>query len=420
MRYMPRVVDDLLIRRLESSGAVVIEGAKACGKTETARRVAASSVLLDINMAARDAIAVDPMLVLAGDTPRLLDEWQVEPILWNLVRRVVDERQAAGQFVLTGSAVPNDDINRHTGAGRFSFLRMRPMSIFESGRSSGEVSLNEVMSGAAIRGADAGLSVADLAELVTRGGWPAQQSNPIDAARQSARDYLQQVQEVDIGRLTATRRDPVKIGKLLQSLARNVATEVAVTKLAAETGAGDTPLNRETVTSYLDALERLMVVENQPAWGPHLRSRAVLRTSPKRPPKRHFVDPSLAVAALAAGPERLLQDLNMFGLLFESLVIRDLRILSQPLDGKVSHYRDDSGLEVDAIVHLADGTWAAFEVKLGAGRIEEAAATLTKFASVVDTDKIGKPASLAVVTGTGYAYIRDDGIAVIPIGTLAP
>ncbi|MCP3935952.1 MAG: ATP-binding protein [Actinomycetia bacterium] len=416
MRYMPRVVDALLARRLKSSGAVVIEGAKACGKTETARQVAASSVPLDIDMAARDAIAVDPMLVLAGDTPRLLDEWQLEPAVSNLVRRVVDERQAAGQFILTGSAAPNDDINRHTGAGRFSFLHMRPMSIFESGRSSGGVSLNEVMSGADIRAADAGLSVADLAELVTRGGWPAQQSGPIDAARQSARDYLQQVQEVDIGRLTATRRDPVKVGRLLQSLARNVATEVAVTKLAAETGAGDAPLNRETVTAYLDALERLMVVENQPAWGPHLRSRAVLRTSPKR----HFVDPSLAVAALAAGPERLLQDLNMLGLLFESLVIRDLRILSQPLDGTVSHYRDDSGLEVDAIVHLADGRWAAFEVKLGTGRIEEAAVTLTKFASVVDTDKIGEPASLAVVTGTGYAYIRDDGIAVIPIGTLAP
>ncbi len=416
MRYMPRVTDALLARRLESSGAVVIEGAKACGKTETARQVATSSVLLDIDMAARDAIAVDPMLVLAGDTPRLLDEWQVEPVVWNLVRRVVDERQAAGQFILTGSAVPNDDINRHTGAGRFSFLRMRPMSIFESGHSTGEVSLNEVMSGADIRATDAGLNVADLAELVTRGGWPAQQSRPIDAARQSARDYLQQVQEVDIGRLTATRRDPVKVGRLLQSLARNVATEVAVTKLAAETGAGDAPLNRETVTAYLDALERLMVVENQPAWGPHLRSRAVLRTSPKR----HFVDPSLAVAALAAGPERLLQDLNMLGLLFESLVIRDLRILSQPLDGTVSHYRDDSGLEVDAIIHLADGRWAAFEVKLGTGRIEEAAATLTKFASIVDTDKIGEPASLAVVTGTGYAYVRDDGIAVLPVGTLAP
>ncbi len=189
-----------------------------------------------------------------------------------------------------------------------------------------------------------------------------------------------------------------------------------MTKLAAETGAGDAPLNRETVTVYLDALERLMVVENQPAWGPHLRSRAVLRTSPKR----HFVDPSLAVAALAAGPKGLLQDLNTLGLLFESLVIRDLRVLSQPLDGTVSHYRDDSGLEVDAIIHLADGRWAAFEVKLGTGRIEEAAATLKKFASVVDTDKVGEPAALAVVTGTGHAYIRDDGIAVIPIGTLSP
>jgi len=282
-----------------------------------------------------------------------------------------------------------------------------------TGPSSCEVSLNEVMCGAHIRAADTGLNVANL---VTWGGWPAQQSNTIDAARQGARDYLQQVQEVDIGRLTAARRDPVKVGRLLQSLARNVATEVAVTKLAAETSAGDAALNRETVTTYLDALERLMVVENQPAWGPHLRSRAVLRTSPKR----HFVDPSLAVAALAAGPERLLRDLNMFGLPFKSLVVRDLRILSQPLDGTVSHHRDDSGLEVDAIVHLADGRRSAFEVKLGTERTEEPASTLAKFASVVDTDKIGEPASLVVITGTGYAYIRDDGIAVIPIGTLAP
>ncbi len=416
MLYMPRVIDDLLTRRLDASGAVVIEGAKACGKTETARQVAASSVLLDIDIAARDAIAVDPMLVLNGDTPRLLDEWQVEPALWNFVRRMVDERQAPGQFILTGSAVPDDDVDRHTGAGRFSFLRMRPMSLFESGRSSGEVSLSEIMSGADIRAVDAGLGVADLAELVTRGGWPAQQNNSIEAARQSARDYLQQVQEVDIGRLTGTRRDPVKVGRLLQSLARNVATEVATTKLAAETGTTDAPLNRETVTAYLDALERLMVVENQPAWGPHMRSRVVLRSSPKR----HFVDPSLAVAALGAGPDRLLRDLSMLGLLFESLVIRDLRVLSQPLDGTISHYRDDTGLEVDAIVHLTDGRWAAFEMKLGTGRIEEAATTLNKFASRIDTDKIGEPAALAVVTGTGFAYVRDDGIRVIPIGTLAP
>ena len=416
MLYMPRVVDGLLVRRLEASGAVVIEGAKACGKTETARQVAASSVLLDTDIAARDAIAVDPMLVLNGDTPRLLDEWQLEPTIWNFVRRAVDERQAPGQFILTGSAVPDDDINRHTGAGRFSFLRMRPMSLFETGHSSAEVSLSETMAGGAIRAADAGLSVADLAELVTRGGWPAQQNNPVDAASQSARDYLQHVQEVDIGRLTGTRRDPVKVGKLLHSLARNVATEVAVTKLAAETSGADGPLNRETVTTYLDALERLMVVENQPAWGPHMRSRAVLRSSPKR----HFVDPSLAIAALGAGPDRLLQDLSTFGLLFESLVIRDLRILAQPLNGTVSHYRDDTGLEVDAIVHLTDGRWAAFEVKLGTGRIEEAATTLLKFAARIDTDKIGEPAALAVVTGTGFAYVREDGISVIPIGTLAP
>ncbi len=414
MSYLPRVVDDELRRRLDAAGAVVIEGPKACGKTETATRRAGSVVLLDVDAQALAAARVDPSLVLDGPIPRLLDEWQVEPAIWNHVRRAVDERQAAGQFILTGSSVPPDDVDRHTGAGRFSFLRMRPMSLAESGHTSGQVSFAEMFAGLPVRAADSGMTVPRLAELITIGGWPAQQGASVGAAAQAAIDYLHQVCTVDVARVGGARRDPAKIEALVRSLARNVATEVAITTLAADAGGADGELSRVTVSEYLTALERLMVIEDQPAWAPHLRSTRQLRSSAKR----HFADPSLAVAALRAGPDRLLQDLNFFGLLFESLVVRDLRVLSQPLGGSVLHYRDNKGLEVDAIVELADGRWAAFEIKLGQTAIDQAATSLSKFRDVVDIERRGEPAVLGVITATGYGYVRDDGIAVIPIGTL--
>ncbi len=414
MSYLPRVVDDELRRRLDAAGAVVIEGPKACGKTETAKRRAGSVVLLDVDAQALAAARVDPSLVLDGPIPRLLDEWQVEPAIWNHVRRAVDERQAAGQFILTGSAVPPDDVDRHTGAGRFSFLRMQPMSLAESGHTSGQVSFSEMFAGVPVRAADSGMTVPRLAELITIGGWPAQQGASVGAAAQAAIDYLHQVCTVDVARVGGARRDPAKIEALVRSLARNVATEVAITTLAADAGGADGELSRVTVSEYLTALERLMVIEDQPAWAPHLRSTRQLRSSAKR----HFADPSLAVAALRAGPDRLLQDLNFFGLLFESLVVRDLRVLSQPLGGSVLHYRDNKGLEVDAIVELADGRWAAFEIKLGQTAIDQAATSLSKFRDVVDIERRGEPAVLGVITATGYGYVRDDGIAVIPIGAL--
>ncbi len=416
MPYLPRVVDAELQSRLAAAGAVVIEGPKACGKTETARRRAASSVLLDVDDNARRAAAVDPGLLLDGPVPRLLDEWQIEPVLWNHVRRAVDDRGAPGQFMLTGSSLPEDDLARHTGAGRFSFLRMRPMTLFESGHTSGAVSLTALLAGEPPRGDDPGLTVRDLADRIASGGWPAQQGRSAQAAARAARDYLEQIREVDVARVAGSRRDPVRVGRLLQSLARNVATEVGVSVLAADAGGADGPLDRHTVTEYLTILERLLIVEEQPAWAPHLRSRATLRSSPKR----HFVDPSLAVAALGAGPEQLFADLNLLGLLFESLVIRDLRVLAQPLDGRVLHYRDNYGVEADAIVQLADGRWAAFEIKLGAGLVEEGAASLRRFRDVIDARKTGAPLALAVITGTGYGYRRPDGIDVIPIGALAP
>lgn len=414
MSYLPRVVDDELRRRLDAAGAVVIEGPKACGKTETAKRLAGSVVLLDVDAQALAAARVDPSLVLDGPIPRLLDEWQVEPGIWNHVRRAVDERQAAGQFILTGSSVPPDDVDRHTGAGRFSFLRMRPMSLAESGHTSGQVSFSEMFAGVPVRAADSGMTVPRLAELITIGGWPAQQGASVGAAAQAAIDYLHQVCTVDVARVGGARRDPAKVEALVRSLARNVATEVAITTLAADAGSADGELSRVTVSEYLTVLERLMVIEDQPAWAPHLRSTRQLRSSAKR----HFADPSLAVAALRAGPDRLLQDLNFFGLLFESLVVRDLRVLSQPLGGSVLHYRDNKGLEVDAIVELADGRWAAFEIKLGQTAIDQAATSLSKFRDVVDIERRGEPAVLGVITATGYGYVRDDGIAVIPIGTL--
>lgn len=416
MVYMSRIVDGELKSRLSAAGAVVIEGPKACGKTETARRQAASSVLLDVDENARRAAAVDPSLVLDGATPRLLDEWQVEPELWNHVRRAVDDRGATGQFVLTGSSVPADEVARHTGAGRFSFLRMRPMTLYESGHTNGAVSLAALMAGEAPRSGDPGLTVKDLTDRVTVGGWPAQQSRRVPDASRAARDYLDQIRQVDVARVVGSRRDPAKVGQLLRSLARNTSTEAAATVLAADAGGGDGPLDRHTIADYLNALDRLMVTEDQPAWAPHLRSRASLRSSPKR----HFVDPSLAVAALAAGPERLLRDLNFLGLLFESLVVRDLRVLAQPLDGRVLHYRDDYGVEADAVIELTDGRWAAFEIKLGAGLVEEGAQSLLRFRDSIDTGRSGEPALLGVISGTGFGYTRNDGIAVIPIGALAP
>jgi uncharacterized protein len=394
----------------------VIEGPRACGKTATARRISASEVLLDVDANARQAIAVDPALVLDGPTPRLIDEWQIEPAIWNQVRRAVDDRADAGQFILTGSAVPADDVTRHTGAGRISRLRMRPMSLFEAGRSTGLISLNGLLDGRLSSSAEPGLTVMDLAEEVARGGWPGLRGRDVADALLAVRDYLDEIARVDVGRVATGHRDPGRVSRLLASLARNVATHAAATTLAKDTGGADGPLKDDTVREYLGVLERLMVIEDQPAWAPHLRSRYRLRTAPKR----HFVDPSLAVAALRAVPDRLLGDLRLLGLLFESLVVRDLRVYAQAADASVLQYRDSGGLEVDAIVEAGDGRWMAFEVKLGQGQIEAAATSLRRFAARIDLEQCGEPALLGVIVGTGYGYQREDGVAVIPIGALGP
>jgi uncharacterized protein len=415
--YQARVVDEELRQKLSTSGAVLIEGPKACGKTETARQAAASEVLLDVDVGARAAVAVDPALVLAGATPRLIDEWQVEPGIWNHVRRAVDERRQAGQFILAGSAVPADDSTRHSGAGRISRLRMRPMSLFESGLSDGSISLGGLLGGDSATADDRGLALRDIAEAIVRGGWPALQGVPIEAAMSSVADYLEEICRTDISQVDGVRRDPPRVRRLLASLARNVATHAAMTTLAADTAdGGNDPLKQHTVGEYLAALERLFVIENQPPWEPHLRSRSILRKSPKR----HFVDPSLAAAALGADPAALLRDLNLLGFLFESAVVRDLRVYSQGSRGEVRQFLDNKGLEVDAIVE-SDGRWAAFEIKLGGEQnIEEAAGNLLRFAGQIDTERSGAPAALGVIVARGYGYARKDGVQVIPITALGP
>lgn len=416
MNYQKRVVEAEIADRLSAVGAVVVEGPKACGKTESARRFASSEVLLDVDENARRAIEVDPNLVLEGDVPRLLDEWQLEPTIWNHVRRAIDERRKPGQFILTGSAVPHDDISRHTGAGRLSRVQMRPMTLFETGHSTGEVSLGNLLDGHASGSRDPGLTVSQLAELISVGGWPGNLDLGTKQKLRAVRDYLEEIRRLDIRRVDGIGRDPDKVARLLRSLARNVATYVSFTTLAADTAGPDGELKRHTVSDYLGALERLLIVENQPPWAPHLRSKSILRSSEKL----HFVDPSLAVAALRADPDRLLEDLRLLGFLFESLVIRDLRVHAQASDASVYQYRDNTGLEIDAIVETAAGRWAAFEIKLGAGRIDEGAANLLRFAERVDSKRSGKPAALSVISGTGYGYVRDDGVLVVPIGAIGP
>ncbi len=416
MTYLPRIVDAELADLLEAAGAVLVEGPRASGKTATAARAAASEVLLDVDDNARRLIGADPAAVLLGDTPRLIDEWQLEPAIWNHVRREVDRRGAPGQFILTGSAVPADDAARHTGAGRFVRLRMRPLSLYESGRSSGQVSLRRLLEGAEQRAPQTELSVAAVAELVSAGGWPGHVGRTLPGILRVNRGYLDDVRRTDVSRAGGKTRDPVKVGRLLRSLARNVATPVTLSRLAADVGEEGSALKTDTVAEYLDALDRLMVVENQPAWSPHLRSRTALRQMPVR----HFVDPSLAVAALRATPARLTADLEFLGLLFESLVIRDLRVYAQAADAQVFHYREKDGLEVDAVVEAADGRWAAFEIKLGERWVDDGARSLRRLARRLEQSDHGPPSALAVIVPSGYGSVKPGEVGVIPVGALGP
>lgn len=415
-RYRQRVLDQVLDERMAASSAVLIEGPKACGKTETASQRARSVVRLDVDEDARRAAQVDPGLVLDGDRPRLIDEWQLFPRVWDHVRRAADASDAPGQFLLTGSSSPADSARRHSGAGRIATVRMRPMTLHEFGASSNEVSLTGLFAGDEPAASGGAVELGDMLSLLVTGGWPQQ------LQRQDPRfvaDYLEQVAHVDINAVAAgedrqvqRRRDPDKVHACIRSLARNIATAAGVRTVAADTG-----LSRVAVTDYMTALQRLMIIEDQPAFNVHLRSSRNLRTTPHR----HFVDPSLATAALQAEAAGLIADLNYAGLLFESLVVRDLRVLGQPLDASVMYFHTDDH-EIDIVVRRPNGTWAAVEVKLGGeSLIDEGAESLLAAVESIDLERAGPPEFMAVVTATGkYAYRRPDGVCIVPLSTLGP
>lgn len=415
--YIPRFADAELASRLRATGAVLVEGPRGCGKTQTALRAAKSAVRLDRDQAARRAGELSPALLLDGERPRLIDEWQLVTGVWNEVRGDVDDHpEEAGRYILAGSAVPADDVTRHTGSLRITRLRMRPMSLAESGHSSRKVALATLFAGGEAEAADPGLDIHDIAERIVIGGWPALlRRDPADAMV-ATQGYLDETCRVDLGRLDGPRHDPDNVARVLRSLARCVATEASASTIGADVAGADGPraVGYHAVIDYLKALTRLFIVEDQPAWAPALRSRGVLRSSVTR----HFVDPSLAAAALGAGPDRLLRDPATLRVLFESLVIRDLRIYGQSIGASVSHYRENTGAEADAILQLRSGQWAAVEVKLGQGDIDKGASSLLRVAANVDAGRHGNPAFLAVVTGWGYAYRRPDGVFVIPIGAL--
>ena len=386
--YRARVVDAEVRRALGAAGWLVLEGPRACGKTWTGLRFARSAVRLDADVDARTIGEVEPAALLEGAAPRLLDEWQMLPAVWNHVRHACDSSGGRGLFILAGSAQPADDATRHTGAGRVRRIRMRPMSLFESGDSSGEVSLADLLAGTPCSATRPAAGLRDIAAMLCRGGWPGQLDLPLSEVQQNLRGYLSEVARTDVGRLEgqASHR-PGGVEKLLKSVARNTATEASNSTLAADVE--PEPLHRHSVRAYLEALRRLFVLEEQPAWPVRLRSRAALRTSPKR----HLGDPSLAAAALGTDPDRLMSDPSTLGLLFESLVVRDLRVLAQPLDGQVFHLRDAAGREADAIVECPDGRWLAAEIKLGGpDAIDAAARSLLRLASEFQSDRLDQRA----------------------------
>ncbi|HBL71849.1 MAG TPA: AAA family ATPase [Bacteroidales bacterium] len=415
--YLPRISDHLLQEHLEAMGAVLIEGAKWCGKTSTARQKACSVLMLqdpDQQESFKISIEVKPSLLLRGDTPRLLDEWQMYPVLWDAVRFAVDQREAVGQFILTGSAVPMDGAVMHTGTGRISRMLMRPMSLFESGDSNGDVSLKALFEGKTDIEGLSKLSIERLAYLVCRGGWPGAVKLDERAALQVANAYLEAVINADIHRVDGVEKNPDRVRLMLRSLARNVCTMSTAKTIIDDVVANDITMTEKTYSSYMNALKRIYVVENSPAWQPSLRSKTAIRSSEKR----NFVDPSIGIAALHASPDYLLNDFETFGFYFESLCTRDIRVYTQALGGDVYHYRDKNGLEADMVIRLHNGQWAAIEVKMGSRQVDEAAEHLIALRERIDTSKVGEPAFLMVLTGGEYAYKRKDGVLNVPIGCL--
>lgn len=419
--YKPRIADTILQRKLAGKGAVIIEGPKWCGKTTTAEKAAQSTLYMaDPENEKQNLMLADinPKLLLQGDAPRLIDEWQVAPKLWDAVRYEVDHRDEEGQFILTGSAVPpNNEEIKHTGTGRFSWLLMRPMSLFESGEAEGSVSLTDLFSGKQdIMGINP-FDIHRLAFLVCRGGWPRASFLKDEIALDQAYDYYDAIVHADISRVDGVKRDAERVKRLMRSYARNQGAQISNEALKADMEQNDvSSLDANTVMSYINALKKIFVIEEMPAWNPNLRSKTSIRSADTR----YFIDPSIAVAALGVGPNDLLDDLNTFGLLFETMCVRDLRVFADALHGCVYHYRDKTGLECDAVIHLRNGAYGLIEIKLGGdAAIEHGAETLKKLRDKIDTDKMKAPAFLMVLTGTSqYAFQRKDGVYVVPIGCL--
>ncbi|RMD18331.1 MULTISPECIES: ATP-binding protein [Corynebacterium] len=415
MQYFSRFADQVLEDSLQLMGGVLLEGPRACGKTSTALQKAASSVRLDRSPELITLAELNPAILLNGPTPRLIDEWQLAPSIWNTIRHEIDDRQGRGEFILSGSAAPADDTTRHSGAGRFARLRMRPMSLAESGASTNQVSLAELQPGVGVSGVSK-LTYKGMAEQAVRGGWPGLLGTNTQQAVMFNRSYLDNVFDVEVPESVGTRHNQLNIRRTLESIARNISGEATLKTLAADVSSDATTVDPKTVSTYLQALTRIFILDELQPWSVALRSKSRLRTSPKL----HLADPSLACAALGIGVDRLAKDPEFFGQIFESMVIRDLRAASALQHGHVYHYRDNTGLEVDAIIEYPeDGKWGACEVKLGASQIPQAEANLIKLRDErVDTNRVGSPAYLAIITATEYAYTLPSGVHVIPLGTL--
>ena len=424
--YRSRIMDSLLAKKLQAKGAVLIEGPKWCGKTTTAEEIAASKIMLakpDIKDHFKSLLEIDSDAALTGDTPMLIDEWQTVPKLWDAVRYTVDHRHAMGQFILTGSAVPNQEAEKereHSGTGRFAWLTMRPMTLFESGESNGTVSLGELFTAPEKILQKNGLKLSDIAFLICRGGWPIAIGLPEEAALEQAFDYYDAVTKEDVTNVDGIKRSSERVQRLMRAYARHQGTQAPIATLKEDLKNNDTTtLDEDTISSYLDALRKIFVVEDMPAWNPNLRSKTAIRTTDTR----YFVDPSIATAALGLGPTDLMNDLNSMGFFFEAMCVRDLRVFAEALNGNVYHYRDKSGLECDAVIHLRNGQYGLIEIKLGGDSlIKEGAETLNELANQIDTTRMKSPAFKMILTATGeYAYRRpEDGIYVVPIGCLRP
>lgn len=422
MKYLPRILDEILIERLDAKGAVLIEGPKWCGKTTTGKEFANSWIALDqpeFSSQYQELAEISPQRLLEGNTPRLLDEWQLAPKLWNAVRYEVDERDKMGQFILTGSAIPtNLDDSFHTGTGRIYRLLMRTMSLFESGDSNGQVSLQQLFNGMEPSGVS-NTSIEEIAFWICRGGWPKSVKLDRKPALFQAIDYHEAIISQDISRVDSVNRDKEKVRRLLKSYARHVGTQATFKSIREDViGNIDDTFDDRTLYSYIDALKKIFVIEDSPAWNPNLRSKTAIRTTDTR----YFLDPSIATASLGIGPNDLLNDLNTMGFLFENLCVRDLRIYSDKIDGNVYHYRDKSNLECDAVIHLRNGKYGLIEIKLGGeSSIESASDNLLNLSRKIDTETMRKPSFLMVLCGSApYAYKRKDGVLVVPISCLKP